>query len=50
MTEYPTARVGDFCRTGSGSTPSRSQLERYYQGGAIPWVKSGELREGTRWT
>jgi len=21
-------------------------LERYYQGGAIPWVKSGELREG----
>ena len=46
MTRYPTARIGDFCRTGSGSTPSRSQLERYYEGGAIPWVKSGELREG----
>jgi len=46
MTVYPTARIGDFCRTGSGSTPSRSQFERYYEGGSIPWVKSGELREG----
>ena len=34
-----------FCRVGSGSTPSRAQLDRYY-GGHIPWVKSGELREG----
>ena len=46
MTVHPVARIGDFCRTGSGSTPSRSQMERYYEGGAIPWVKSGELREG----
>ncbi|GAB3768693.1 restriction endonuclease subunit S [Ramlibacter monticola] len=46
MTRHPTARIGDFCQTGSGSTPSRSQQERYYAGGAIPWVKSGELREG----
>jgi type I restriction enzyme S subunit len=38
-------RVVDFCRTGSGSTPSRNQMERYYEGGRIPWVKSGELRE-----
>ena len=46
MTGQLVARIGDFCRTGSGSTPSRSQMERYYEGGAIPWVKSGELREG----
>lgn len=39
-------KLGDFCRTGSGGTPSRSQMDRYYEGGDIPWVKSGELREG----
>lgn len=39
-------KLGDFCRTGSGGTPPRSQLGRYYEDGDIPWVKSGELREG----
>jgi type I restriction enzyme, S subunit len=38
--------IGDFCKTGSGSTPSRSQFAKYYEGGTIPWIKSGELREG----
>ena len=38
-------RIADFCKTGSGGTPSRSQMERYYEGGTIPWIKSGELRE-----
>jgi type I restriction enzyme, S subunit len=38
-------RIGDFCDTGSGSTPSRDQSARYYDGGTIPWIKSGELRE-----
>ena len=37
-------KISDFCQTGSGTTPSRQKLERYY-GGTIPWVKSGELRE-----
>jgi type I restriction enzyme S subunit len=37
--------IGDFCRTGSGGTPSRKKASRYF-GGSIPWVKSGELREG----
>ena len=37
--------IEEFCRTGSGGTPSRSKLTRYYEGGTIPWVKSGELRE-----
>lgn len=36
--------IGEFCKTGSGGTPSRKQEEKYY-GGTIPWVKSGELRE-----
>lgn len=38
-------RLGEFCETGSGGTPSREQSARYYEGGTIPWVKSGELRE-----
>jgi type I restriction enzyme S subunit len=37
--------IGSFCKTGSGTTPSRSNFDAYY-GGGIPWVKSGELREG----
>lgn len=38
-------RISDFCSTSTGGTPSREQMERYYEGGTIPWVKSGELRE-----
>lgn len=38
-------QVSDFCDTGSGTTPSRKKMDEYY-GGSIPWVKSGELREG----
>src|SRR5438552_3614480 len=41
------AAIGSFCRTGSGTTPPRSAADRYY-GGAIPWVKSGELRRKRR--
>ncbi len=37
--------LADFCRTGTGGTPSRRKMQRYYEGGTIPWVKSGELRE-----
>jgi type I restriction enzyme S subunit len=36
--------IGEFCQTGSGGTPARSNASRYF-GGSIPWVKSGELRE-----
>lgn len=41
---WPEVAVDEFCRTMSGSTPSRRKAERYF-GGNIPWVKSGELRE-----
>ncbi len=37
-------QISSFCKTGSGTTPSRSKHDLYY-GGGIPWVKSGELRE-----
>jgi type I restriction enzyme, S subunit len=39
------AALADFCKTGTGGTPSRREMQRYYEGGTIPWVKSGELRE-----
>lgn len=41
----PVLRIDDFCKTGSGGTPSRTQMDRFYEGGTIPWIKSGELRE-----
>ena len=37
--------LASFCKTGTGGTPSRRKTQRYYEGGTIPWVKSGELRE-----
>jgi type I restriction enzyme S subunit len=41
---WQSVAIADFCTTGSGGTPSRSKPD-YYDGN-IPWVKSGELREG----
>lgn len=41
---WPLTRISEFCDTGSGGTPARSELSRYYTG-TIPWVKSGELKE-----
>ncbi len=38
-------RIAEFCSTGTGGTPSRGKMDRYFEGGTIPWVKSGELRE-----
>ena len=45
MSAWNTARISSFCSTGTGGTPSRANMQRYYDGGTIPWVKSGELRE-----
>lgn len=38
------AALGALADTSSGGTPSRSRPDLY--GGGIPWVKSGELRDG----
>jgi len=40
---WPMVKISEFCRTGSGGTPSRGVSE-FYQGD-IPWIKSGDLRE-----
>lgn len=45
MSNVRAVRLSEFCHTGTGGTPFRGNLERYYEGGTIPWVKSGELRE-----
>jgi len=40
---WPLVKISDFCKTGSGGTPSR-KVKEYYEGN-IPWVKSGDLKE-----
>lgn len=45
MSAWPSASISDFCTTGTGGTPSRDRAGHYYDGGTVPWVKSGELRE-----
>lgn len=42
---WPLVQISEFCRTGSGGTPSRKQAGFY--NGNIPWIKSGDLREKT---
>lgn len=36
-------RLGNLCTTSSGTTPSRSNEERYYRNGTIYWVKTADL-------
>ena len=38
-------RLGDIGDWGAGTTPNRRTPE-YYEGGTIPWLKSGELNDG----
>lgn len=39
-------KLRDICTLCSGATPLRSEQERYFNGGAIPWVKTLDLNEG----
>lgn len=39
---YKDLSINQLCKISSGGTPSRSRKE-YYEGGRIPWVKTGEL-------
>jgi type I restriction enzyme S subunit len=43
-TIYPVELLGKLCDTASGGTPSRKRPDFYF--GDIPWIKSGELKEG----
>ena len=45
MSHYPVAALGDVCDIAAGGTPSRSVTE--YFDGDIPWVKIGDLAQGT---
>lgn len=42
--EWDKVRLGDLTRTCSGATPPRGHAK--YFGGDIPWVKTGELKDG----
>lgn len=41
---WETRTIDDFAKTCSGATPSRGNAA--YFGGGVPWVKTGELRDG----
>lgn len=38
-------KLGEICTTTSGGTPSKAHPE-YYDGGTIPWLRSGEVSQG----
>jgi type I restriction enzyme S subunit len=38
-------KLGEVIATSSGGTPSKSNKE-YYEGGTIPWLRSGEVSQG----
>ncbi len=49
MSDWQTTRLGDLCtKVTSGGTPLRS-VKDYYEGGTIPWLKTGEVKKGYVW-
>jgi type I restriction enzyme S subunit len=42
--KWPVARIDQIAETGTGGTPLRKEGAKYF-GGAIPWIKSGELKD-----
>jgi type I restriction enzyme S subunit len=42
--EWKIVKIQDICKTSSGGTPSRGNLNFFK--GDIPWVKTGELKDG----
>jgi type I restriction enzyme S subunit len=43
--DWDVVRLGEIADIQSGSTPKRSN-EEYWDGGTIPWIKSGEFNDG----
>lgn len=39
-------KLGEVCETTSGGTPLKTHKE-YYEGGTIPWLRSGEIAQGS---
>jgi type I restriction enzyme S subunit len=42
--QWPIKTIGEFCKTTSGSTPSKSNKD-YHTDGTIPWLLSGEVNK-----
>ena len=42
--DWPTQKIGELARVGSGATPKRSET-RYWSDGTIPWVTSGAVNQ-----
>ncbi|MBX3292674.1 MAG: N-6 DNA methylase [Acidobacteria bacterium] len=42
---FPLVKIEEVCSTGSGGTPLSGTIE-YYEGGTIPWLRSGEVAQG----
>ena len=42
---WKNCRIEDLCTTASGGTPLTTRRE-YYEGGHIPWLRSGEVAQG----
>ncbi|MHB8404116.1 MAG: N-6 DNA methylase [Gammaproteobacteria bacterium] len=43
--DWPMVTIDDVCSTSSGGTPLSGNAA-YYEGGAIPWLRSGEVAQG----
>ena len=43
--KWEVKKLGEIFETSSGGTPSKSHNE-YYEGGTIPWLRSGEVSQG----
>ena len=41
--------LSDVCETGAGGTPLKAHKD-YYEGGTIPWLRSGEVAQGEIFT
>ncbi len=42
---WPERPVAELCTVGTGATPRR-EVRSYYEGGTVPWVKTGEVSVG----
>ena len=42
---FPFVKIEEVCLTSSGGTPHSGKNE-YYEGGTIPWLRSGEVAQG----
>jgi type I restriction enzyme S subunit len=45
--EWDCVHIGDVAETSSGATPPRAKQQEYFDGGAIPWVKTLDLNNSS---